>query len=755
MFPREALHGFALPMLQDLFNHPFFTLFHQWTADHRVDVNTSHLTATAKVQPSLGLQTTVLAQKGALPSKVLPHQSKEALFRACCKASHEERLPFDDLACSADFSFAAWCAIHCLPVLRDHRKLGRDLLQELSRRCQPLSRHLRKFLHPSINSVAGHIHVGLIAALIILMKWPDRTLPLGFLQGFALIGQLETVSIWTAVDEVPDIDEATLCGTGPAVLQQYGRRHFDQDELQFLWASCQKEVANGKAGAPVTVESLDVEYGKDSWSVVPAFVHTQPDGKRRRIDDAKAGMQNLATAFSERFSMVSAMMPAVAARALGAWAAREGAVTMLQSTRLFTAAEDLPEAYRILPVHPRHLRHNNVAVQHPQTKEVHVFPCWALLFGFAASVFQFERFSFFLEAAGRRVLHLMVSLYVDDSHLDDLECAGGHGQALWKELATECGQSFKEAKAQDLALQNDFLGISHDTSAAFSSWTVSFHAKQSLVDKAVGLIRARMAAGRTTPAQASKIRGVCGFIALAQWGRVGRAPFGPLRRRQYSDKHPWDNSRELCRAYNLLLMLLEFHVPRTVKVTASALGFLVVASDAQADSNPSGGVLIYDPVTGHKVGGHLQFQQQLLEAWGYSPAALRAGANPIALCECCMLPITLMNFRNIFAGRDVLWLCDNTTALYSIVKGTARGPQLDCIVAVFHFLLYFLNVRCWLEWVGSNSNYSDGISRELDKDPFSTAHGFELRPMWCPQSLWFQPLRVMWKRCQQFEVSHV
>ena len=301
MFPREALHGFALPMLQDLFNHPFFTLFHQWTADHRVDVNTSHLTATAKVQPSLGLQTTVLAQKGALPSKVLPHQSKEALFRACCKASHEERLPFDDLACSADFSFAAWCAIHCLPVLRDHRKLGRDLLQELSRRCQPLSRHLRKFLHPSINSVAGHIHVGLIAALIILMKWPDRTLPLGFLQGFALIGQLETVSIWTAVDEVPDIDEATLCGTGPAVLQQYGRRHFDQDELQFLWASCQKEVANGKAGAPVTVESLDVEYGKDSWSVVPAFVHTQPDGKRRRIDDAKAGMQNLATAFFGTF----------------------------------------------------------------------------------------------------------------------------------------------------------------------------------------------------------------------------------------------------------------------------------------------------------------------------------------------------------------------------------------------------------------------------------------------------------------------
>ena len=156
-------------------------------------------------------------------------------------------------------------------------------------------------------------------------------------------------------------------------------------------------------------------------------------------------------------------------------------------------------------------------------------------------------------------------------------------------------------------------------------------------------------------------------------------------------------------------------MPRTVKVTASALGFLVVASDAQADSNPSGGVLIYDPVTGHKVGGHLQFQQQLLEAWGYSPAALRAGANPIALCECCMLPTTPMNFRNIFAGRDVLWLCDNTTALYSIVKGTARGPQLDCIVAVFHFLLYFLNVRCWLEWVGSNSNYSDGISRELTR----------------------------------------
>ena len=390
--------------------------------------------------------------------------------------------------------------------------------------------------------------------------------------------------------------------------------------------------------------------------------------------------------------------------------------------RLLTAGEDLPNAYRIIPVLPQHLRHNNVAVKHPLSGEVCIFPCWALLFGFASSVFQFERFSFFLEAVGRRALHLMVSLFVDDSHLDELDSAGGHGQALWTELATSCGQPFNPTKAQDLSARNTFWGILHVTSGAFTEGHVVFQAKDTIISKAINLIHALLQAGSTTPSQASKIRGVCGFVATAQWGRVGRAPMSPLRRRQYSDKPPWRNSFELCRAFELLLMLMQVVVPRSVQVTAAALNFIVVASDAQADDHPSGGVLIFDPVSGSKTGGYLKFSQWLLSSWGYPPAVMQAGGNPIALCECAMLPVALMNFSYMLRGRDVLWLCDNTSALYSVVTGTARSPQLDRIVAVFHFVLYFLKMRCWFEWINSDSNFSDAGSAVIYATMISAAN---------------------------------
>ena len=448
MFPVDMLHGFALPMLEDLFNHPFFLMFHNWCAERQINVAESHLLTGNKLQPSLGLQAAVLAQKRAVPSVISLHQSKSETFAACCSAAHEQHLPSDDMVCCADFSFAAWCTVHCMQSLRDRRKLGRALLKELSNRCQPLSTHLRKFVAPTVASVAGHMHVALMAAFVILMRWPDKQLPRAFLEGFKLIGRMDRVHIWSPSEEIPEIDEAALCRASPDVLRQYARRKFEHSDLAFLWNSCCSEARRGKAALPVEVSWLDADHGPGRWSVVPCFVHTQPCGKRRRIDDAKAGGQNSATAFSERFNMVSAMMPATAARLLLAWAKDLAKETALQKTALVTAGEDLPDAYRILPVHPRHLRHNNVIVKHPETWETR---CWALLFGFAASVFQFERFSFFLEASGRRMLHLMISLFVDDSHLDELDVAGGHGQALWQELAAAFGQPFSPEKTHELS----------------------------------------------------------------------------------------------------------------------------------------------------------------------------------------------------------------------------------------------------------------------------------------------------------------
>ena len=67
------------------------------------------------------------------------------------------------------------------------------------------------------------------------------------------------------------------------------------------------------------------------------------------------------------------------------------------------------------------------------------------------------------------------------------------------------------------------------------------------------------------------------------------------------------------------------------------------------------------------------------------------------------------------------------------------GMALDSVsfdqgVAVVHLLLAALQVRVWFEYVESAANWSDGVSRELEKDPWAQANGFPVAiaevPLW-------------------------
>ncbi len=82
---------------------------------------------------------------------------------------------------------------------------------------------------------------------------------------------------------------------------------------------------------------------------------------------------------------------------------------------------------------PGDLSVNVVAVKDPATGQLRFQSCWALLFGWASSVWQFSRWSYFLEAASRRILALLHAHYVDDGNLVDLALARGAGQAALNE----------------------------------------------------------------------------------------------------------------------------------------------------------------------------------------------------------------------------------------------------------------------------------------------------------------------------------
>ena len=153
---------------------------------------------------------------------------------------------------------------------------------------------------------------------------------------------------------------------------------------------------------------------------------------------------------------------------------------------------------------------------------------------------------------------------------------------------------------------------------------------------------------------------------------------------------------------------------------------------------------MYDPEDGLKFGGYLEFKETALSAWQLTFGDLEAGKQPIQLCEAAMVPLALVQWPESFRGRSMVWYVDNASAMASFVKGASANEDLERIVGLFWMLAWHLQVRVWFEWVDSDSNWSDGVSRLLEKDEFSAEHGFPLEAMAGPTDQWRQSWPELW-----------
>ena len=64
-------------------------------------------------------------------------------------------------------------------------------------------------------------------------------------------------------------------------------------------------------------------------------------------------------------------------------------------------------------------------------------------------------------------------------------------------------------------------------------------------------------------------------------------------------------------------------------------------------------------------------------------------------------------------------------------------------------ICFQLDCRIWLEWVDSEANWSDGLGRLLDKDPFVVEHGFTTQEAKPEIGWWGGPLKTVWASIAQ------
>ena len=102
---------------------------------------------------------------------------------------------------------------------------------------------------------------------------------------------------------------------------------------------------------------------------------------------------------------------------------------------------------------------------------------------------------------------------------------------------------------------------------------------------------------------------------------------------------------------------------------------------------------------------------------------LRPRGTQISPAETLGPSVALASWPDVLAGQDTIFFCDNLGAVYSLISGVATASDLQAIVAASHAALANASVRWWLDWVPSDSNCSDGLSRDGARDEWCANHG--------------------------------
>ena len=76
-----------------------------------------------------------------------------------------------------------------------------------------------------------------------------------------------------------------------------------------------------------------------------------------------------------------------------------------------------------------------------------------------------------------------------------------------------------------------------------------------------------------------------------------------------------------------------------------------------------------------------------------------------------MVLFVVAQLPHTFKDADVLWLLDNTVSLHAHVKGMSGNTFLRRLVACTHMCWFRAHANVWYEFVGSEDNWADGISR--------------------------------------------
>ncbi|CAE7466822.1 unnamed protein product [Symbiodinium microadriaticum] len=608
------------------------------------------------------------------------------------------RWPDDDVDFVA-YTISVWQDL--LPYLAQRQ---RRALRSIKAAVRPLLSVLYGSRSESSRKVASGKDPAFLACMTSLLRWPDRSQAMDFVSGFPIVGEIERSGVFREVrprdaDHPADWLGPPAALAVDAILSSPPPR-FAADILEVTT----KEIEKGFCSPLLSRVEVDKIFGHGGWRPLERFLIQQGDGKKRVIDNArKTGhnghVQMLETIFTVSVDFIACVIRDVLAQVSARCPSPEPDVPSWIQVRVGT--DDLPDAYRGHPVRHDHQRYSVIALFVPGTGWRFSI-LWGLAYGLEAAVVGFNRFPTFGVAMARRCTSSMCAAYFDD----ELSVEFLHGSCTSQVGLRLCfgllGAPPQPSKSFPPAADRHYLGTSVHVGDAALDHTICIQPKFMTVQKVESKIQTILSAGFMDRDTAGKLRGDVLWLFSACSGFAGKFAGPVLSKYQYGDQPELD---EAARAVlDCLRRMVISARPRFISIFGPPAPLLRIYSDASFE----GGVLrlgwlLFDGDV-CVVAGTAAVPDQLLSSWKQRKQQIFPGES------LCMLVVPLLHGAHL-QDRDAIWFVDNMGALSASIKGGSREVDVHLIALAAASLRTPLAFRPWFEWVDSDSNPSDGLSR--------------------------------------------
>ena len=286
------------------------------------------------------------------------------------------------------------------------------------------------------------------------------------------------------------------------------------------------------------------------------------------------------------------------------------------------------------------------------------------------------------------------------------------------------GTPFAQKKRQHMQPAPIFLGQVNDFTRLPEEEMCYVRPKPGRADKVKQQTQKARAENRLTSAAAAKLRGLLQAYGTAVQGHIARGGSQPLTERQYSATGS-ALTPLLERSLDYIDAMVDLAPPRGVPMRR-ARPVVAAWSDAEYDYE--------HPERGGGVGYIIKYpdRQGVGAATRVPPGAISHSLErrqQIGELEALVPLMAILNVEALY-GYDVWWGIDNTSAEASLVRGYSSKADTAAIVAATHIVMARRDLRIFYFHVDSDSNPSDGLSRDGLDDVWTRTvarqHGWRL-----------------------------